>query len=165
MDNTQRRQYRLADSSGRRIPRGPPCTILAKEYAKHVGNPTVETVRIAEDGTLGPLLPATKKATREQENKSAIGSMRDPHLSNHKVPGWRAVGDRVRQCLDKVLKRHTGTWERVLEDCSNSDGFDEQLVEEARRAVEREFGGCETAAPVLCGCCRLLSRSLSHAHH
>ena len=57
-------------------------------------------------------------------------------------PGWRPVGSRLRQCLEKVVSefRNDLTPTPSLLGCSESPPLPEAAVEAARLAVAREFG-------------------------
>lgn len=80
---------------------------------------------------------------REAENVKAIGGLRDPALSIDKVPGWRAVGKRIRATLDSIIAKHA---DQVKEDMATIGtdtgiGISENIVLEARSALYAEFGG------------------------
>ena len=117
------------------------CHTLARGYVNHTGSPAeINKVKINEDGTVDPLEPESKRVIREQENKDAIGGMRSPHKSLTKVPGWKQTGQTINEALDPIIDEYWDECVAMYDSLGDQqDGFSEQMVEQARRALEKSF--------------------------
>ena len=118
------------------------CDTLAAAFSASTESPAkVNSVFITEEGTIDPLLPASRQQLRREEDKKAIGGMRSPHHSIEQVPGWKDMGAKICDTLDKIIDDWWDhckfTVETLGKDCT---GLDEQMVEAARRAMEITLG-------------------------
>ena len=54
------------------------------------------------------------RSVRQQDNSEAIGGMKDPMISLHRVHGHRKVGDAVSKLLDGFIRQHPEVQEGIL---------------------------------------------------
>ena len=82
------------------------CGAVAAAYASyHQSQPCAAAAmrrRVNVDQYTDEMEP-TRKQRREQENRDCVGGMRGPVISVARLPGWRAVGARVRAIIDQYL--------------------------------------------------------------
>ena len=92
----------------------------------------------------------TLKQIKESEAVEAIGGMRDPARSLHRVPGACVVGEKIRRTLDEFISDHENTRtpvERILEGLPTL-GFEADEVLAARAAIWATLDIQHPAKPV-----------------
>ena len=57
---------------------------------------------------------AQDPARRAADNQAALGGMKKPRISNHRIPNQRKVGKRVAHAIDSFLDLHPDVQLRVL---------------------------------------------------
>lgn len=78
----------------------------------------------------------TTKQVREEENKKAIGGLRNPRSAVKKSPELRSAGLRIRQVLDKNWRD-----EEVESLCQDfTKGTSTEWVQQVRKELAAEFG-------------------------
>ena len=63
--------------------------------------------------TQDPLADPTNKEMREEENRQAIGGLRNPLRSVQKLPGWQPVGTRIAGIIDSINRLYGDTIQKV----------------------------------------------------
>ena len=87
---------------------------------------------------------AQDPARRAADNQAALGGMKNPRISNRRIPNQRRVGKRVAHAIDSFLDLHPDVQLRVL----NSIGVakdkvnppTKQEVDQCRKFVEEALG-------------------------
>ncbi|CAK0859451.1 unnamed protein product, partial [Prorocentrum cordatum] len=112
---------------------------------------TYRPVIIADEPRAHAIDPASQRLLREQKNQMAVGGMRNPHRSIHRVPGWTSVGNRLRRVLLDVCVRHEASVRSTMQGAGapGCAGFPADVVEAPRASMAAEFGvalSCEPRA-------------------
>ena len=82
---------------------------------------------------------ASKRKIREEENRKAVGGLRNPTKAVAKNPQLIRTGRRIRDCLEKALTDNEAM--KVMESLGKEDGgFRTATVREARRLLRKEMG-------------------------
>ncbi len=107
------------------------CEIIAEAYRDSPDPTPLSRKRFSQTSTTDPLATRTAKQEREAENYACIGGLRNPAQSIRKVPGWKAVGQRIREALDKVIDEHQVEIDDLLEKL----GTEVEMPKEIRQKV------------------------------
>ena len=118
---------------------------FAMPLLPNIYRPVVITEAPCEDA----VDPASRRLLREQENSQAVGGMRNPRLSQCRLPGWAPTGNRLRRVLLAALERNERSVRTTMRDLGSPGcaGFASGVVEAAREAIAVEFGVALTGQP------------------
>ena len=100
-------------------------------------------IRIQPEGVTDPLQDRTQRKTAiEDANKQAIGGLRSSRLAIKKLPGWSAVGTRIRHCVENIITDHETTLLNVVDSLGQDDCEDvpSHVLDLTRHALAQEFG-------------------------
>lgn len=120
------------------------CNQVAKAYDEsfaRAGDGSARAISMWTFGRNDPL-EATKRQQREAQNNLCIGGLRDPADALLKVPGWGAVGARVRGALQGVVQRHSVAVAAVLASVGQPEapGYGIEVLRAARVALAETLG-------------------------
>ena len=74
------------------------------------------------EGVTNPLQDRTQRKTAiEDANRQAIGGLRSSRLAIKKLPGWSAVGTRIRHCVQNLITDHEATLLNVVDSLGQDD--------------------------------------------
>ena len=121
------------------------CQRAARAYTACVGDSLSHpsNIRIRPEGVTDPLQDRTQRKTViEDANKQAIGGLRSSRLAIKKLPGWSAVGTRIRHCVQSLITDHEATLLNVVDSLGQDDCEDvpSHVLDLARHALAQEFG-------------------------
>ncbi|CAK0839052.1 unnamed protein product [Prorocentrum cordatum] len=106
-------------------------------------------VIITDEPRADAIDPALQRLVREQENQMAVGGMRNPHRSIHRVPGWTSVGNPLRRVLLDVCVRREASVRSTMQGAGapGCAGFPTDVVEATRASIAAEFGVALSGVP------------------
>ena len=121
------------------------CQRAARAYAACVGDTLSHAtyISIRPEGVTDPLQDHTQRKTaKEDANKQAIGGLRSSRLAIKKLPGWSAVGTRIRHCVQNIITDHEATLLNVVDSLGQDDCEDvpSHVLDLTRHALAQEFG-------------------------